>query len=95
METTDTTKNDSDGPNYPFAVFDLKKSITAYLKERGVNHFCKVTVTLKGRWFELSGKVDSYWTRSVLFSLVPKKNGRRFIIDKLQVVTFPEGSAWI
>ena len=49
----------------------------------------------KGRWFELSGKVDSYWTRSVLFSLVPKKNGRRFIIDKLQVVTFPEGSAWI
>jgi hypothetical protein len=59
------------------------------LIERGVGHFCHVTVNRKGQWFELQGAIDSQWTRAVLFSLVPKNNGRRFIIDKLRFVTAP------
>ena len=87
METTNTTLGEADDPSFKISAQELKKRITTYLIDRGVGHFCEVSVNQQGRFYELSGCVDSFWTRSVLFSLVPKQRGRRYIIDKLQVVS--------
>jgi hypothetical protein len=77
------------------AVWKLREAIDRYLIERGVGHYCKVTVHQDGRWFDLEGTVDSQWSRAVLFSMVPSREGRRHIVDRLQVVEEPlERSRW-
>lgn len=86
MEVTNIPQSDSDEPYFIVSVYELKQKIADYLADRGVSHCCDVSVERQGRFFELSGCVDSFWTRSVLFSLVPKHRGQRYIIDKLQVI---------
>ena len=80
---------------YPSSVYELKQKIVDYLADRGVGHLCQVQVNKRGRFFELKGRVDSFWTRSVLFALVPKYRGQRYIIDKLRVVSLNNGSAFV
>jgi hypothetical protein len=54
-------------------------------KRQGVHKQCSVDVERLGRWFVLRGRVDSHRTRSQLFSMVPKKDGARWIVDHLRV----------
>ena len=76
-------------------VWQLREKIDRYLIERGVGHYCNVTVRQEGRWFELEGTVDSQWSRAVLFSMVPSAEGKRHIVDRLQIVDEPlERSRW-
>ena len=76
-----------------YRLWELRNAVDRYLIERGIGHFCHVTINHKDKWFELKGSIDSQWTRAVLFSLVPASNGRRFIIDKLKFVAAPETKA--
>lgn len=55
------------------------------LKRHGVHEQCSVEVERQGRWYVLRGRVDSHRTRSQLFSMVPKKDGARWIVDHLRV----------
>ena len=76
-------------------VWQLREAIDRYLIERGVGHYCKVTVRQQGPWFELEGTVDSQWSRAVLFSMVPSEGGKRHIVDRLQIADEPlERSRW-
>lgn len=63
----------------------LRRSVSDYIAQKGVERYCDVAVKKNGQWFEFSGQVDSHWTRAVLFSLVPAKGGRRYVVDKLRV----------
>ena len=72
-----------------FRLWELRNAVDRYLIEREVGHFCHVTVSLKGKWFEFEGIVDCQWTRAVLFSLVPPEKGKRHIVDKLEIVDAP------
>jgi hypothetical protein len=65
---------------------ELRRSVRDYLAERGVGGLCDVEVRVDRGWYELAGRVDSHWTRAVLFSFVPPRNGRRYVIDKLKVI---------
>ncbi len=76
-------------------VWRLRKRMDQYLMERGVGHFCNVTVRKSGQWFELAGCVDGQWSRAILFSMVPKQGGKQYIVDRLQIVDGPlERSGW-
>lgn len=66
---------------------ELTRSMNQYLTERGVDWACRVEVTKRGKWYELAGQVDSQWTRAVLFSKLPARGGRRYIVDKLYVIS--------
>ncbi|MFO8071068.1 MAG: hypothetical protein R6V85_04260 [Polyangia bacterium] len=45
----------------------------------------QVEVERQGKWFVLEGTVDSHRTRSQLFSLVPRKDGAQWIVDRIRV----------
>jgi hypothetical protein len=76
-------------PGVSYGLWELRNAVDRYLIERDIGHYCQVTVSHEGGWFELEGSIDSQWTRAVLFSLVPTQSGKRFIIDKLRIVTDP------
>ena len=44
-----------------------------------------VDVSKDGHWWVLEGTVNSQATRAAIFSLIPGRDGRRFIIDRIQV----------
>jgi hypothetical protein len=90
------TEGQDGDPSIEHGLWKFKTAVNRSLSERGVERFCDVSLSQKGNWFELRGTVDSHYTRSLLFSLVPKQNGRRYIIDKLKV-TAPstEKDMWI
>jgi hypothetical protein len=76
-------------------VWRIRQQADRFLMERGVGHYCNVTVNKRGHWFELEGTIDSQWSRAVLFSLVPSDGGKRYIVDRLQIVDEPLGrSNW-
>lgn len=82
-------------PEVATEVWRLRQRVDQYLMERGVGHYCSVTVRKSGSWFELEGSVDGQWSRAVLFSMVPKQGGKQFIVDRLQIVDEPlERSGW-
>ena len=72
-------------------VWRIRQQADRYLVERGVGHYCNVVVNKCGRWFVLEGRIDSQWSRGILFSMVPTIDGRRFVIDRLQIVEEPCG----
>jgi GH15 family glucan-1,4-alpha-glucosidase len=78
-------ENRGDGAHAASETRSLRESIEEYLLRRGVAEYCSVEVQRSGDWFELNGRVDSHWTRAVLFSMVPPRDGRRFIVDRLRV----------
>ena len=88
MEQVQETQSSQDGdPSNRYEIWELRSAIHSFLSERGVGRRCHVTVNRKGCWYELKGNVDSQWTRCIIFSLVPKVDGHRCIIDKLHVGT--------
>lgn len=53
---------------------------------------CKVSISMQGRWFTISGRVDSQRTKSALFELVPEIDGARWIVDRVHVGPRSSGS---
>lgn len=39
----------------------------------------------EGRWFVLTGDVDSQGTKSALISLVPRVDGAQWVVDRIRV----------
>jgi hypothetical protein len=73
-------------PGNGMAIARIRRAVNRYLEDRGVGDYCKVTVNQQGFIFEIEGTVDSQWTRAVVFSLIPLCNGKRYIVDRLQVL---------
>ena len=74
----------------PLDLLAVRRAVNDYLDQRGLEPFYDVAVKKDGIWFEFSGRIDSQWTRAILFSLVPKQAGCRFVIDNLMVDSFLE-----
>jgi hypothetical protein len=83
-------------PSFKHSVRELKREVDRYLRERDLGALCNVTVKKNGRWFELKGTINSLCTKWAIFSLVPRIEGRQYIIDKLQTAAapVPERTAW-
>jgi hypothetical protein len=64
----------------------IRRAVNRYLEDRGVKEYCEVMVNQQGFVFEVKGTVDSQWTRAVVFSMIPTCNGKRHIVDRLQVL---------
>jgi len=75
------------GPSSP--VEELRRSVRALLSRSAAGEWCTVRVERRGRWFELTGIVDSQRTRTALFALIPERGGRRYVVDKLRVSYAP------
>ena len=92
LMNNEASNTKTDGISY--RLWELRNAVDRYLLERGVGHFCHVTVNLRAGWFELKGTIDSQWTRAILFSLVPEdRDGERFIIDRLKMAVAPNAPA--
>lgn len=72
-----------------YRLWELRNAVDRFLIERGVGHYCHVTVNRSGEWFELDGQIDSQWSRGVIFNMVPPINGKRYVVDKLKIVAPP------
>jgi len=63
----------------------LMRRAEGYLSEQALAEACSLAVKKQGRWFTISGKVDSHRTKTALFGLVPEHDGARWIVDRLRV----------
>jgi hypothetical protein len=63
----------------------LRNTVDLFLRAQGLEHHCNVQLSRSGKWYVLSGVVDSPWTKAALFSLVPVTRTGRHVINKLQV----------
>ena len=67
---------------------DLQDAVDELISEPGSfdeSNAYNVDVSMDGKWCVLEGTVDSQMTRAAIFSLIPDRDGRRFIVDRLQV----------
>jgi len=74
-----------DGTENPPGLSTLRQAVKRYLKQQNLSLFCDIDINTIGQWFAFEGQIDSHTTRSILFSMVPKQNGSRYVIDRLRV----------
>jgi hypothetical protein len=59
------------------------------LAAHGTPSGCEVSVSKRGRWFVLRGRVGCHATRAAIFGLVPEMEGARWIVDELRCGAVP------
>ena len=64
---------------------EVEEAVQALMEELDIAQHCEVDVSVDGKWCTFEGTVDSQEIRTALFDIVPSQNGRRFIVDRLQV----------
>ena len=68
----------------PVALEILQCAVNRLIRETDSGNSI-VAVSVDGEWCTLTGTVASQKTRTALFALVPRRNGRRCIVDRLLV----------
>ena len=86
METSETPLNKGSLDNeYDVDLDSLQTEVDMMVAAPGDSSLYNVDVSMDGEWCVLEGTVDSHGTKAALFSLVPSLEGRRCIVDRLQV----------
>jgi len=84
-ESTDPLMRQRDGGNLPIDDHQLQCDVDSVLSGIVADSTYGVDVSVEGRWVTFDGTVDTQDTRTALFMLVPALNGKRHIIDRLNV----------
>ena len=72
----------------------ISNAVAGLIKGNDVDAICDVDVSVSGKWVTFEGRVDSQEMRTALFDLVPARDGKRYIVDRLQV-TYDFGSGGV
>ncbi|MBN2529270.1 MAG: hypothetical protein JXR76_22980 [Deltaproteobacteria bacterium] len=81
LDNTSRDKSDDIDP----AQMKVVHAVEELMDELDTECHCDVDVTLDGKWCTFEGTVDSQEIRTALFDLVPSRNGKRYIVDRLHV----------
>lgn len=63
----------------------FRQRVQKFLSERCLDDLCSLRILEQEHWFILEGCVDSNYTKSSIFSLVPKHEGAQWIVDRLRI----------
>ncbi len=84
-ESTDPLKHRRQFGNLPIDNLQLQRDVNIVTDNLAADSTYGVEVSVEGRWVIFDGTVDTQDTRMALFMLVPPRDGRRHIIDRLNV----------
>jgi hypothetical protein len=84
-ESKDPLIHQRDGGSLPIDHQQLQCDVDSVLGGIVTDSTYGVDVSVEGRWVTFDGTVDTQDTRMALFLLVPAQNGKRLIVDRLNV----------
>ena len=84
-ENTDPLKHRQQFGNLPIDNVQLQRDVNSVMDNLVADSMYGVEVSVDGRWVIFDGTVDTQDTRMALFMLVPPRDGRRHIVDRLNI----------
>jgi len=79
------TQTDQLEPATRTVVRQFRDQAERFLQHQPTATCCDVEIGRRGRYIVLDGKVDSHGTKARLFGMVPRIDGRQWIVDRLRI----------